>query len=143
MRKLSDLAGVVVLCALVLAGCMSPAPGGPTAAPTTGRALAQFACPQRIAEAHAWVNYMPGPGRGPRMLNVDIVLANATDKAIILKSDATTGDTLVLDIRTAPAAPLPGHLAYREPVPDQLYKRISLFCRGGEIHSIDHIERVF
>ena len=40
-------------------------------------------------------------------------------------------------------APVPGRLAYREPVPDPMYKKISFFCRGGEVHAIDQIERVF
>jgi hypothetical protein len=86
---------------------------------------------------------MPGTSRAPRQLQVDVRLAEATDTAVVLRSDASTGETLVLEIRTTPNAPVPGRLAYREPVPDPMYKRISLFCRGGEIHSIDRIERVY
>ena len=110
---------------------------------TTGMALARVACPHEIAEAASWINHMPGPGRSPRTLNVDVRLAEATDTAVMLKSAASTGDTLILEIRTSPAAPIPGRLAYREPVPDPLYKRISFFCRGGEIYSLDKIERVY
>lgn len=134
-----------VISALVLSACLAPAPQpeGPGAPRTTGQALAQMACPHRIAEASAWVNHMPGTSRAPRQLQVDVRLAEATDTAVVLRSDASTGDTLVLEIRTAPTAPVPGRLAYREPVPDPMYKRISLFCRGGEIHAIDRIERVY
>jgi hypothetical protein len=127
----------------VLAACATPPQANPTSPTTTGQALAQLACPNRIAEAFAWINYMPGPGRSARTLNVDVRLVEASDTAVMLKSAASTGDTLVLEIRTAPASPLPGHLGYREAVPDPLYKRISFFCRGGEIHSLDHIEKVF
>ncbi len=131
------------LCAgLLLAACAAPAPNGPPPL-TTGRALAQMACPHRIAEANAWVNHMPGPGRSPRELHVDVALLETTDTAVILKSVATTGDTLVLEIRTAPTAPIPGRVAYREPAPNPMYKRISFFCRGGEIHSLDKIEKVY
>ncbi len=131
--------------ALGFAACVAPPPPaeGPPPPQTTGQALAQLACPHRIAEAHAWVNHMPGPGRSPRELHVDVRLVEATDTAVILKSVATTGDTLVLEIRTAPAAPIPGRVAYREPVPDPMYRKVSFFCRGGEIYTLDHIEKVY
>jgi hypothetical protein len=86
---------------------------------------------------------MPGPNRAPRTLNVDVELVEKTDTAVILKSVASTGDTLVLEIRTAPQGLTPGKIAYREPVPDPLYKRVSFFCRGGEIFALDRIERVY
>jgi hypothetical protein len=86
---------------------------------------------------------MPGPSRASRTLNVDVRLVEATDTAVILTSAATTGDTLVLEIRTAPTAPIAGRVAYREPVPDPVYKRVSFFCRGGEIYSLDAIEKVY
>jgi hypothetical protein len=132
-------------CALTLSACLAPAPqaDGDMGPKTTGQALAQMACPHRIAEASAWVNHMPGTSRAPRQLQVDVRLAEATDTAIVLRSDASTGDTLILEIRTAPNAPVPGRLAYREPVPDPMYKKISFFCRGGEVHAIDRIERVY
>jgi hypothetical protein len=129
--------------ALLLAGCVSPPVPPDTNPRTTGQALAQMACPHRIAEASAWVNHMPGPNRSPRQLIVAVDLADPNDTAVMLRSPASTGEVLVLEIRTAPAAPVPGHLGYREPVPDPLYKRISFFCRGGEIHSLDRIERVY
>jgi len=138
---------LVGLAALVAASCgmlplQQPA-SGQQGGVTAGQALARVACPNQIAEATAWINYMPGPGRAPRTLNVDVRLKEATDTAVLLKSAASTGDTLVLEIRTSPAAPIPGRLAYREGVPDQLYKRISFFCRGGEVYSLDHIEKVY
>lgn len=131
--------------ALALAACAMPpaAPSGPPGPTSTGQALAQAACPHRIAEAYAWVNHMPGPNRAAREMHVDVQLVEATDTAIFLRSDASTGDTLILEIRSAPSAPIPGRLAYREPVRDPMYKRISFFCRGGEIHALDKIERVY
>lgn len=130
---------------ILATACASPvAPvEDPMKPKTTGQALAQLACPHRIAEASAWVNHMPGPGRSARELHVDVRLVEATDTAVILKSVASTGDTLVLEIRTAPTAPVAGRVAYREPVPDPLYKRVSFFCRGGEIYSLDRIEKVY
>lgn len=131
----------------VLGACMTPVPAvegdGPPPPSTTGQALAQMACPHRIRQAHAWVNHMPGPNRAARDLVVDVELVEATDTAIMLKSAATTGDTLVLEIRTAPSAPIAGRVAYREPAPERLYKKVSFFCRGGEIFKLDRIEKVY
>lgn len=133
------------LCLVALSACLAPAPqqGGSTGPKTTGQALAQMACPHRIAEANAWVNHMPGTSRALRQLQVDVRLVEATDTAVVLRSDASTSDTLILEIRTAPNAPIPGRLAYREPIPDPMYTKISFFCRGGEIHALDKIERVY
>ena len=86
---------------------------------------------------------MPGARRAPRELNVDVRLEEATDTAVLLKSAASTGDNLILEVRTAPAAPVPGRLAYRQPVPDPLPKRITFFCRGGEIDTLTKIEKVY
>ena len=138
MGRLGALGAVAVL----VSAC-SAAPQRDEAPMTTGRALAQAACPHRIAEANAWINHMPGTGRAPHELNVDVRLAEATDTAVLLKSAASTGDNLILEIRTAPAAPVPGRLAYRQPVPDPLPKRITFFCRGGEIDTITRIEKVY
>ena len=126
----------------VVSACAGPQPQKPPPV-SAGQALAQYTCPHRIAEAHAWVNMMPAINRATRSLVVDIRLADQTDTAVILRSSASTGDTLVLEIRTSPVAPMPGHLSYREPVPEQLYKRISFFCRGGEIASISQIDKVY
>lgn len=136
--------GILAVLAMSLAAsCSTPHGAAKAEQVTTGKALAQAACPHRIAEAYAWVNHMPGTSRAPRQLHVDVRLAEATDTAVLLKSAASRGDTLVLEVRTAPAAPVPGRLAYREPVPDPLPKRISFFCRGGEIHSLATIEKVY
>lgn len=131
----------------LLGACMTPVPvaqgEGPPPPATTGQALAQMACPHRIRQAHAWVNHMPGPNRAARDLVVDVELVEATDTAIMLKSAATTGDMLVLEIRTAPSAPIAGRVAYRAPAPERLYKKVSFFCRGGEIFKLDRIEKVY
>jgi hypothetical protein len=128
---------------LLASGCLAMPQGAGQEPITTGRALAQTACPHHIAEASAWINHMPGAGRSPRELHVDVRLVEATDTAVLLKSAASTGDNLILEVRTAPAAPVPGRLAYRQPVPDPLPKRISFFCRGGEIDAITRIEKVY
>lgn len=127
----------------LLASACSAMPQAKEEHVTTGRALAQTACPHRIAEATAWINHMPGTGRAARELNVDVRLVEATDTAVLLKSAASTGDNLILEVRTAPAAPVPGRLAYRQRVPDPLPKRITFFCRGGEIDAITRIEQVY
>jgi len=132
---------ILVASFAAVSGCVAPQPPPPPV--SAGQALAQYTCPHRIAEAHAWVNMMPAINRASRSLVVDIRLADQTDTAVILRSAASTGDTLVLEIRTSPVAPIPGHLAYREPAPEQLYKRISFFCRGGEIASITQIDKVY
>jgi hypothetical protein len=136
------LLGSIVMLA---AACASPPAEtrNPTNPTTAGQALAQMACPHRIAEAHAWVNHMPGPSRSARDLQVDVRLMEATDTAVMLKSAASTGDTLVLEIRTAPTAPIAGHVAYREPAPERMYKKVSFFCRGGEIYSLNGVEKVY
>lgn len=134
----------IIAAGMLAASCAAAAPvEGPPQPKTTGQALAQMACPHRIAEANAWVNHMPGPGRSPRELHVDVRLVEASDTAVMLKAETTKGDTLVLEIRTSPTAPIAGRVAYREPVPAVMYKKISFFCRGGEIHSIDRIEQVY
>ena len=138
MGRLGALSVVVLL-----ASACSSAPQGGEEQVTTGTALALMACPLRIAEANAWINHMPGAGRAPRELHVDVRLVEATDTAVLLKSAASTGDNLILEVRTAPAAPVAGRLAYRQPVPDPLPKRITFFCRGGEIAEITSIEKVY
>jgi hypothetical protein len=100
-------------------------------------------CPHRVSEASAWVNYMPGPARGPRELHVDVQLADVADTAILIKSAASTADNLVLEVRTTSAAPIPGRAAYREPASGPLPKRITLRCQGGEIEAITRIEKVY
>ncbi len=147
MRFGAGLLSAALMAGGLLAGACAGAPEAPANDPmkpkTTGQALAQMACPHRIAEAAAWVNHMPGPGRSARELHVDVRLAEATDTAVVLKSSVSTGDTLVLEIRTSPSAPVAGRLAYREPVPNPMYKKVSFFCRGGEIYAIDQIEKVY
>ena len=83
---------IVGFAAGLLAACAAPPQPSPTAPTTTGQALAQIACPHRIADAQAWVNYMPGPNRAPRTLNVDVRLVEATDTAVMLRSSASTGE---------------------------------------------------
>lgn len=110
--------------------------------------LALAACPHRIAEAHAWVNLMPGPLQGPRDLHVAIRLKDPNDNAVLLKVDdarpgrSRRGD-LVLELRAAPVSAQPGEVSYRQPAVDASTgswpTRISILCRGGEIYAITEI----
>jgi hypothetical protein len=134
MGRLSALSVI----ALAASACAVAQPGDQEASEQ-----APVSCPHRIAEANAWVNHMPGPGRGNRELHVDVRLAEATDAVILLKSEASTADNLVLEVRATSVAPVPGRTAYREPAPDPLPKRISFRCKGGEIDAITNIEKVY
>ncbi|HEY7797767.1 MAG TPA: hypothetical protein VIA80_03310 [Hyphomonadaceae bacterium] len=129
----------LVVIVLLAAACSMPSQGDQGTAggqPPAG-------CPHRVSEASAWVNYMPGPARGPRELHVDVQLADVGDTVILIKSAASTADSLILEMRTTSAAPIPGRAAYREPASDPLPKRIILRCQGGEIDAITRIEKVY
>jgi hypothetical protein len=119
---------------------------GPPVQPDQQRAgniLARAQCPERVAEAAAWVNHMPGAGRAPRNLIVSARMENAQASALLLKADDSTDETLVLEIRASPTAPLPGRLGYREPAPNPLYSRVVFRCRGGEVFAITQIDQVY
>jgi len=125
-------------CVLLLAGaCTSPAPAVPP------KAVSASACPEHVAEAEAWINRMPGTGAAPRQLVVSARLEDASLNALLLRSDASTPQLLVLDIRTAAAAPVPGRLGYREPAPETPYARILLRCRGADDYLIREIAAVY
>ena len=132
--------GALTVAVMLASACSFMPPGEQV---ENGQGPPQPACPHRVAEANAWVNHMPGTGRGPRELHVDVRLAEATDTAILIKSAASTADNLVLEVRTTSVSPAPGRAAYREPVPDPLPKRITLRCQGGDIEAITRIEKVY
>jgi hypothetical protein len=122
----------------VLAGCAA----SPAAAPPPVSA-ASPACPEHVAEAEAWINRMPGTGTSARQLVVSARLADGSATALLLRSNASTTQELVLDIRAAGAAPVPGRLGYREPAPERPYSSILLRCRGGDDYTIDEIAAVY
>lgn len=126
-----------------LAACAGAPPPPPEPPLTAGQLLTRTSCPFRIASADAWVNYMPGPARGPRLLHVAVRLQNPTDTAVLLKADVSVPGELTLEVRGAPASAIPGHLSYSEPAPDPMPGRVVLLCRGGELHAITSIERVY
>lgn len=101
--------------------------------------LALTACPHRIAEANAWVNLMPGPTSSPRDLHVAITLKDPNDNAVLLKADRQRPGQLALELRAAPVSARAGEASYREPVGNPWPTRISILCRGGEIHAITEI----
>jgi hypothetical protein len=131
---------VTAVLATSLAACAAPKP--PAGGPTTGQALAASNCPYRIAQADAWINLMPGPVGAPRDMHVAIQLVTATDTALVIRSEASTPDELVLDLRGADNTAQPGRISYREPAKEPP-KRISIRCRGAEIHAITSIEKVY
>jgi hypothetical protein len=121
----------------VLAGCSAPAKSQQSG--TTGQLLALTQCSLRIAEARAWVTHPPGRRDVADDLHVSAnLLNNAT--AVILRSDASTADTLILEMRFADDGVTPGRVVYREPAPKPLYSRVVFRCRGGDVHVIQKIE---
>lgn len=131
---------VAVGLAAGLAACTaSPKPQPPT----TGQALAASNCPYRIAKADAWINQMPGPVGASRDMHVAIQLTDAAATALLIRADTSTAEELALDLRGADTAAQKGHASYREPAPKAPPSRISIRCRGAEIHAITSIERVY
>jgi hypothetical protein len=133
---------ISALAIAALAACAAPVPKSSPVA-QAGSILALRHCPERIAEAAAWVNHMPGTGRAPRELVIGARMENAKALALLFKAADSTKDMLVLEIRASETAPVPGRLAYREPVPDPLYSKILFRCRGGEVFTIAKIEMVY
>lgn len=87
---------------------------------------------------------MPGrPGRGPREVNVSVRLQQPAATAILLRSPRSTADSLMLEVRAAAAAPIPGRIGYRENAPDPLYQRVVFLCGGSDIYTIAPIQRVY
>lgn len=127
------------------ASCTSTRPPNDAAAreETVGSALAKLACPYSIADASAWINMMPGPAGARRNLVVLVHLAEKTANTMLLRSPSSTPGRLVLELRDTEAAPIPGQVAYREPVADPPVREIALRCRGGDIYAIRSIERVY
>jgi hypothetical protein len=108
-----------------------------------GDALAQAACAVQVAEADAWINRMPSRDGRSHTLHVSVRLSGVGDTAVLTRSDLSSADVLVLDVRAADDAPIPGRMAFREPAPVTPYQRIDLNCRGSTIFRIDTIEDVF
>jgi hypothetical protein len=136
-----------LLAAIAVAGtaCTSPPPAS-AASPqpqTTGRMLAQAACPVRIISADAWVDRMPGASRQTGQVHVTARLEKPGDTAILLRSGLTTRETLYLEVRSAAASVRPGELDYREDAPDPVFRRVVFLCRGGDVFSLDAVRVVF
>lgn len=102
------------------------------------------ACKFAINDASAWVNRMPGPERADaRPLIVSAQMTDVRAKAVLEKSDSSSVSTLVLDVVESDAAPIPGRLAWRGPVPATMYERVVIRCDGEVLREIDGIERVY
>ncbi|MEP7210647.1 MAG: hypothetical protein ABI740_07410 [Alphaproteobacteria bacterium] len=130
----------VALVALASSGCVAPAKPARTTQPgSTGQLLALTQCPLRISEARAWITRLPGRKQVQEDLHVSAsLLNNAT--AVILRSDASTADTLILELRFAEDSTTPGRVVYREPAPNPPYARVVFRCHGGDVHVIQQIE---
>lgn len=131
---------LVAATAALLAGCATAPPVESKRPMSTGNVLAGMACQFQIKRAEAWINMMPGASR---QLHVAVQLGASDDLAVLIKADASTAEQLVLEIRSAQAAPMPGQLAYSEPATTPPVKRIALMCRGGEVGSINNIQTVY
>jgi hypothetical protein len=125
---------LIAVAATGLSGCA----GWPGAAPPAGQG-----CPFTVASAEAWINMMPGVGTRTRSLQVSLELADAAAMAALHRSPDSAGSLLVLDLRAAASAPIPGRAAYRETVSGKPVERISVTCGGAEVRSIDAIMQVY
>jgi hypothetical protein len=131
------------LAALAVAGCSeAPRPAKPPSARqlgSTGQLLALTQCPLRISQARAWITRLPGQKHVQEDLHISAsLLNNAT--AVILRSDASTADTLILEMRFAEESVTPGRIVYREPAPKPPYNRVIFRCHGGDVYVIRTIE---
>jgi hypothetical protein len=132
---------------LGLGACASNPAGhkgkGDANAPKASELLARSACPLRIVSAEAWRNKMPGPESVSRgRVIVAVQFDDPQAGAVVLKSPASTADTLVLELRAGESA-MQGRINYRDDAPSAAYKQVVLRCRGGDIHTIATIENVY
>jgi hypothetical protein len=124
-----------------LAGaCTSKAPPKAT---TTGDLLARAQCPERIAEAAAWITHAQGGARAPHELVVGARLENPNAVALLFRAADSDDETLILDIRASETAREPGRVTYREPAPAAPYPRVVFRCRGGVVFSLAAIDNVY
>ena len=128
---------IVIVIAIGVAGCAAPAK--PPQSGTAGQLLALTQCPLRIAAARAWVSHLPGQRQVATDLHVSADLLNHAT-AVILRSDASTAETLVLEMRISEASTTPGRIVYREAAPSPLYRQVVFRCHGGDVHVIQTIE---
>ncbi|MBI1361286.1 MAG: hypothetical protein GC155_13495 [Alphaproteobacteria bacterium] len=128
-----------VIVAMMLFGCTSTASRTEQRV-STGQLLAQSQCPLRIIKSRAWVDFLPGPARTANQLHVEARFSTNDATAMVFRSDATTSDTLVLDLRISETSSTPGGVTYAEPA-TTAYKRVVFRCRGGDILVIPEIRR--
>ena len=135
MGKAGALAAAMA--ALAVQGCSAPAkpaqPGSPA------QLLALTHCPLRIGEARAWVSRFPGQPQIAADLPVSVNSLNDAT-ALIMRSEASTTDTLVLEMRISETSTTHGRIAYREAAPNPIYRRVVLACHGAYVDTIQTIE---
>ena len=101
-------------------------------------------CSMDVTDAKAWINRMPGPisENGPT-LQIMLRIKGQTVPLRLSRSDATTDQTLVLDLATASDERLGLTAAgYRETAPNPLYESVRVLCNGKEIVHITDIKTV-
>jgi uncharacterized protein YceK len=125
---------LIAAAAAGLSGCAA----GPGTTPPAGQG-----CPFTVANAEAWINMMPSVGSRTRTLVVALEMSGAASVAELHRSADSSPGLLVLDLRPAASAPIPGRAAYREPVSGKPVERVSITCGGGEVRSIDAIMQVY
>ena len=87
---------------------------------------------------------MPGPARADaRPVVVSAQLTDVRAKAVLVKSELSSGGTLVLEVVASDAAPIPGRLAWRGAAPEEMYDRVEIVCGGETLRVIDGVEPVF
>jgi hypothetical protein len=128
---------------LLLAAACASQPQPPPKAVTAGDLLARAQCPERIAEAAAWVTHAQGAARPPQELIVGARLENPKAVALLFRGADSHDGTLILDIRVSDTARQPGKITYREPAPEKPYNRVVFRCRGGVVFSLETIDNVF
>jgi hypothetical protein len=125
---------------LLLAACAAKPP--PEAVSAAGL-LARAQCPERIAEAAAWVTHAQGGARAAEDLVVGARLEDPKAAALLFRAADSAGGTLVLDIRASDTARQPGKLTYRERAPEKPYESVVFRCRGGIVFSLTTIENIY
>lgn len=137
-KRFSCMAAVALLGSACADAPKAP-PKAKAETPIAGQLLALTQCPMRIAEARAWVDLAPGAGRDPRNLHVAVKFEKADQTGLVLRSEASTAETLVLELRISDTSQEAGGARYLEPAPSPLYRRIVLRCHGGDVRVLSDI----
>jgi hypothetical protein len=109
------------------------------AGPSLAIALARSACPYRVIEASGRTHWEHGADESRLALLISVRLGDADDTIVLVKGESGDPRRLVLDMRDAPIAPIPGSAIYREHLGTASYEQVVLRCKGGEVYRITDI----